>query len=278
MPVPVWLGVALFWGVTAWWRRERGGTALAIVTALFTALLAIPFGEIPRGTGAPDLKIVTWNIGEWTGDRESMIRALKASDADVICLQEAGFNAETWDRFEGYRWIRSGSNVVMTRLPLIDAGREKIPIEHSRRGIAWMDVMVEGRKVRISSVHLAHGFAPLWLRNPMSVPRRMKGHQQLRETQVDSILAFSRQGPVNQIVAGDFNLQPFGELERRLQSRFHDGGHNGALSGTFPAEVPWYRIDRIWARGDLQLIRSKILPGASTGHRPVMAWYRLEAR
>lgn len=180
---------------------------LAIAAALpLAACAAVPAPEAPA-----ELTVVTFNIwhdmGDWPARRQLVIEALRATDADVIALQEVlqdeGLPNQAEDiarALGGYsvhfvsvdppEQARRYGNAVLTRLPVLEAGERRLrPLEDSRT-LATVRVSMNGRPVQIAATHLHH--------TPEGAA--------MRASQINDVLADVERGqdaPV--ILLGDFN-------------------------------------------------------------------------
>ena len=150
-------------------RRHLLGLAAAVaLTACATA---------PARPAPAELTVVTFNIwhdmGDWPARRPLVIEALRATDADVIALQEVlqddGLPNQAEDiarALGGYsvhfvsvdppEQARRYGNAILTRLPVLDTGELRLrPLEDSRT-LATVRVSVDGRPVQIAATHLHH--------------------------------------------------------------------------------------------------------------------------
>ncbi|MFT4955668.1 MAG: endonuclease/exonuclease/phosphatase family metal-dependent hydrolase [Brevundimonas sp.] len=149
-------------------RRRLLGLAAAM------ALAACATTPAQRST---ELTVVTFNIwhdmGDWPARRPLVIEALRATNADVIALQEVlqdeGLPNQAEDiarALGGYsvhfvsvdppEQARRYGNAILTRLPVLETGDLRLrPLEDSRT-LATARISVGGRPVVIAATHLHH--------------------------------------------------------------------------------------------------------------------------
>jgi len=135
--------------------------------------------------------------------------------------------------------------------------RTKLPLFQPIRGLVSAQLQAHSHRFGVVGVHL--GLDP-----------------ELREAQVQQVLAAAERlhGPV--VVAGDLNEPPKGpSWEAFRAAGFAD--HGDAEDHTYPAEHPAKRIDAILVRGDVRVSRHRI-PGLqpdllrlASDHLPVAA-------
>lgn len=145
--------------------------------ALAAVLPLAACAAVPAPNGPAELTVVTFNIwhdmGDWPARRPLVIEALRATDADVIALQEVlqdeGLPNQAEDiarALGGYsvhfvsvdppEQARRYGNAVLTRLPVRETGELRLrPLDDSRT-LATVQVSVDGRPVQIAATHLHH--------------------------------------------------------------------------------------------------------------------------
>lgn len=119
-----------------------------------------------------------------------------------------------------------------------------------------------------------------------------------RKSQLEIIVNFLHQTPVD-LVAGDFNMLPHSATKRsgfynsdnyENDSSFNVMTESGlqevipdsiyakeeSLYFTFPAWDPDRRLDYIWYRPDLKMMKAEVLPSASSDHLPLRASFQID--
>jgi endonuclease/exonuclease/phosphatase (EEP) superfamily protein YafD len=255
--------VLLFWHI--WWLRSAW----------------ISDGRsVEQGLSAADLTVCVSNVQADNPDMESVLRSLRACDADVIAVLElttalrirlqSEFAADYpyfifAEREPGHfgigvlsRLPLSSSAVVNYRLPSVPS----IEAELELRG---------GDRVHLIATHP---------RPPMDAwQHRMRNeHLDVLAARVVELRAAS-QLPV--IVMGDLNVTPWSPTFARLQDR---AGLRSVTAGG-GLEPTWYSrpyfvfglvLDHVLHTEGIGSLRRRILPGSGSDHRAVLVSLRLE--
>jgi endonuclease/exonuclease/phosphatase family metal-dependent hydrolase len=261
-----------------------------------------PISPATPGESAPAgaLRVATYNIHkgvvrERFGLRPiSSVHALRSRlhelDADLIFLQEVqGRNEQHANRFEQWpgepqdeflarsptlkhtfesAYGRNASylhghhgNALLSRFPIVrKENRDFSDHALEKRGVLHCVVQVENHNVHCFVIHFG-----LFARS--------------RERQTDALIDWiAREVPPRSplLIAGDFN-----DWRDRLSRRLIDSLQVGEVMGsarTFPALVPWLRMDRIYQRG-FTLQGARVLRGPSwarlSDHAPLVADFTL---
>lgn len=250
----------------------------APIWLIFGLLTALPGRLEPVKEGELVVRVLTWNIDHIGGDVGAFARLLKAADADVICLQEAsdrenyGFRQlnQLVREMPNYRLEIEGDNAILSRVPIKSKERLEIPIPHYRRFVPLVTISTPKGDLTVANIHLVQGFWPGWAMHPRGLPGMLRDMQRQRETQVEFTLKSLRTRPTSLILAGDFNLQPFGALQSRLDGELNDASADSIFASTFPTPTPMYRIDRVWTSSDLRPVKRSIIASGLSSHRPVV--------
>jgi endonuclease/exonuclease/phosphatase family metal-dependent hydrolase len=255
-------------------------TVLAAVLA--TVALAAPAAAAPA-TLPPvrSLSILSFNIHHAAGDDgvvdlDRLAGEIRRTRADVVGLQEV-------DRHFGERsgWAdqpaelarRLGMHVVhganldlepeapgqprrqygtaiLSRHPVVDWRNTPLPkgnAAEEQRGLLTAVLNVHGLRVRVLNTHLQHDNAA----------------SRLAQAEVVAAAVTASREPV--VLTGDLNAAPGTPEITTLTAHLRDGGRQP----TYPAGEPDARIDYVLTDG-LPLY-SRVLPTASSDHRPVLA-------
>lgn len=259
------------------WAAYRRSSAFFIP---FLALLPSVFilgsgfqvkGFEPDGSG---VRIVTYNVGQLRASdldpkacKDSVIRFLKSTDADIICIQEyncspgVDVGRELSRSFPGYHaeyFVNvsdhgSYGNVILSRFRVLDKG--KMNFEKSANLALYADLMIGDTKIRVYNCHLES--YNISLKRLFSGQKRdeivketetkMKKSITRRPKQVREVLKNIENCPVEAIVTGDFNDTPLSYTYYRLSKgrgdSFVDAGHG--LGSTFNGPLPFLRIDYV---------------------------------
>lgn len=214
------------------------------------------------------LRVMSYNVKDFTADVAAAARVVRSVDPDVLCLQEVPRRLTTEFRLPAFArachlyWaggrIGTGGTAILTalRVRVHSTSRRRLHVRFPdrSRGIARLDVSVPGAPpLTVVSVHLS-----------------LRADERDRHAQ--TILASLDD---RSIVAGDLNEGSDGRAYRRLVGRF------AMVSGTrptFPSERPSSVLDVIFASAQLRATPptdesySRIDPedlAAGSDHRPV---------
>lgn len=210
--------------------------------------------------------------------------AVRTTGADIVFLQEVlgaherhsrrvpGFPAaphyefladEMWPQ---YAYGRNAvypdghhGNAILSKYPIVEHENRDIPaFGHEPRGLLHCVLQLPKRDARLHAICVHLGL--------------LERH---RQRQLDLLCAMveneiPRDAPL--VIAGDFN-----DWRDRLSRRFVESLQVAEVMGaarTFPALVPWLRMDRIYQRG-FELQRADVLRGPSwarlSDHAPLVA-------
>nr|WP_245769471.1 endonuclease/exonuclease/phosphatase family protein [Streptomyces indicus] len=261
--VPVLLGCALL-------RRSALAAAALMVPALvWCALFAGDLAD-KRAPGPVDLTVVSHNVSETNTAPERTARALAASGADVVALQEMprsgegsrSYRRELADRYP-YATVMEGVG-LWSRFPL--------------RDVAPVEILPWPRALR-ATVGTPQGPVAVYVAHLASV-RVLPGAGFATRTRDESVAALAAAVRAERlprvVVAGDLNgavedtaLEP---LTGQLRSAQGEAGAGFGLS--WPAAFPAVRIDHILVRG-VTARSAWTLPRTGSDHLPVAASLRL---
>lgn len=261
---------ALAVGVLARCRVAIGLAGLALVASgALIASEAIGAPPDARPGQAPHLVIVTHNLGFANADPEATIAALAATDADILLLQEAnGTVAPFLPRLNEAFPYRGGCARecdlrIFSRLP-IDRIRWRF---RDARGapfgpdLFWTHARLPGgQSFTIATVHA---------RWPLPAGPQRSFRAQL-------VQAAARIDRNALIIAGDFNLTPWGDGMADLDRGLAPMRRRTRALFSFPARlgskrwpVPLLPIDHLFAGPDWSTISVGRLPATGSDHYPV---------
>jgi exonuclease III len=155
------------------------------------------------------VKVMTFNI--WLGGDQvnfgKVIEAIKASDADIVCLQEAG--GQTLAIAEALGWSYAAPNRhVIARVPLFVPTAETQGADGNDLDTLYAEV-VPGGFVAIANIHLpSDTYGPYELRVKKSVAEVLETEKSLRLTAIEPYiapLAAAAKAGTPVVLAGDFN-------------------------------------------------------------------------
>lgn len=214
-----------------------------------------------------ELRVMSYNVKDFTMDRRAAARVVRAVEPDVLCLQEVprrlfgSWRVAAFARECGLHWSGhhrgSGGTTILTslRVHVHEVGHHPlaVPRWQRTRGYAVARVGLAGQApVVVASVHLGLDAAE-------------------RQEHASRILRTVRSGdPV--VVAGDLNEDENGASWRRLGSALRVVSPAGP---TYPSDGPRVRIDAIFASPGLRAYFGREVGVwevdlvAGSDHRPV---------
>ncbi|MFC9976646.1 endonuclease/exonuclease/phosphatase family protein [Spirillospora sp. NPDC127200] len=270
--IPVLLAGAL-------WRRSASAVAtLLLPVVVWLNLFGGLLSDKSRTGG--DLTVASHNVGADNPDPVDTARALAASGADVLALQEMTEQARgTYEKelAEAYpHHTVQGTVGLWSKLPLSDSRPVDTKIDAGPLGDSKPDhvKMPYTRALRTTvateqgplAVYVAHlGSVRVNPRGGFSTGHRDRGAQALGEA-----IAADRNDRV--VLLGDLNGttndRAFAGITSRMRSA-QDAAGDG-FGFTWPASFPVARIDQILVRG-VEPASAWVLPATDSDHLPVAA-------
>ncbi|MEV3922961.1 endonuclease/exonuclease/phosphatase family protein [Actinomadura coerulea] len=270
--VPVLLAGAL-------WRRS----ASALVALLLPVMVWLNlFGGLLVDKSHPGgyFTVVSHNVGADNPDPAGTARALAASGADVLALEELAQQVKgTYERELAktypYHAVQ-GTVGLWSRLPLSDTRPVDIKTDAGPLGDTKpTDVKMKDNRALRATVATEHGPLAVYVAHLGSVrvnPRagfwtvhRDRGAQALGE-------AVAAEKSERVVLLGDLNGteddRAFAALNSHLRSAQDEAGDGFGFS--WPAAFPMARIDQILVRG-VEPRSSRVLPATGSDHLPVAA-------
>ncbi|MDE5890328.1 MAG: endonuclease/exonuclease/phosphatase family protein, partial [Bacteroidales bacterium] len=256
-----------------------------------------------------DVKVVSYNVGRFmqggsgakarSACMDSVMNFLKATDADIICLQEfyfsdnvdlrrlitrkiKGYNAEYY-LFNGKRG-RYG-NVTLSRFKSEDKG--VIKFDGSANLAIYTDYCIGAERLRVYNCHFeSYNVSPSGiLRSVLERDKekikdtedKMRSGILRRPKQVSKVLKHIADSPVEAMVCGDFNDSPMSytyfRLSRGRRDTFRESGKG--LSATFSLLWPLIRIDYVLYPKKYTGISHETPKKSYSDHYPVVAEIRI---
>ncbi|MBN1401607.1 MAG: endonuclease/exonuclease/phosphatase family protein [Anaerolineae bacterium] len=242
---------------------------------------------VPRGPrraeGQPVLRLVTANLLKFNQASDAMVAALRATDADVIALQElqpehARAIAANMAESHPHQLLYPGDDAegigLISRYPFLSARLlQSCPEANPTQLVA---LQVGARRFWIVHAHTRipePTFGPmlgLWLPNGLDTgPRRQD---------IEEIVALAERLEGEALILGDLNITPE-EADYRLipthwRNAFRSVGHGPGF--TYPVRVlffgvyvpfPLFRIDHVFCRGAWRILRARTGPIPGSDHR-----------
>jgi vancomycin resistance protein VanJ len=304
---PLWLGILTVPLAAGWWIGGRPGTARALALAYLGYLLC--FGDISLspllnrpvlaspGAGGT-VSVVASNVRFYRHGVERVISGLESAGADIWLLSESPLTTDRRRELQAAlpdRTVLSGQRAdvaIVTRLPVravrevgfptgqTRLGRRNDParVERApRRAFLHAELESGGVTLHVIAARLSAGRAP-----SSSLADLFRWSRYLVEAQRREMRALTRYieglaGPV--IVGGDLNAPPRSKTVRPLRDIAQDSRYADHVWGqrTFPAFLPWTRIDYLFGTNGALPLSSRTLEGDFSDHLPVAAAFHVEA-
>jgi endonuclease/exonuclease/phosphatase family metal-dependent hydrolase len=262
------------------WSEFSPLTASALLILIPLVALGV-FGRAPQATppSPGPVTVMNYNIhsafaADGRQDPEAIARAIKASGADIVCINEisrgwlidGSTDLAFWLSHRlGMPIVFKGTadpiwgNAILSRDPIVQTGTGSLPLSHAliSRGFIWARIDTGGPQPwLVISTHL----------------HQLEGDHDIRLLQVP-VLVDLWSGQPDSLILGDMNAQP-GDPEMNL---FRDSGlvdswsEAGKGDGfTFSSTDPFERIDWIWHSPDLHAVAAEVPVTAASDHRPLV--------
>jgi len=265
-----------------------------LATAALLVLMGFRVGWPPAATpGAFRLRVVSCNIDTGSFGIDTVIRSLRAADADLIVLQAVHPNNYESLRtgFTGYAIRESGQFWVASRFPIRDLMEPQellhAGVLRSPRFVRYHIVTPAG-PIAVYNVHpisprdgleelRGDGFRHQLLRGAL-FEAKTRGvvidNTRLRMQQLRTIVTDARQSSIPVLIAGDTNLPALSWAFAHLLGDYRDGfaAVGTGLGYTFPApRHAWMRIDRIVADSRWRFLQFKVIAAVLSDHYGVSA-------
>lgn len=221
-----------------------------------------------------ELTVLCWNLGVDLPRLDQAAAALRDLPWDLALLQEVGLT-ETHDvgrellaRVEVPHVARGGYDgelMILSRHRLLAQGDF---LAADLREELWAEAEIRGHRLQVLNLHLVK---ENWYQPSTSLLESA----QLRALQVEDVL--DRVGPKPALVGGDFNLPPNASpmlrMRERMQDSFERAGRGFGM--TFPAALPCWRIDYLFASSHLQVADCRVLRLPASDHAALLTRLRL---
>jgi len=245
-------------------RSARAGLwvliGLAVWSVVFVPMLV---SHRPAASAAATLTVASQNLNAVNPDADAAARALVATKADVVAMEELGaVSAEAAKSVldAAYAHSTTASTVgVWSRYPLTDVTLLDLGMSWDRTLHA--DLQVPSGDVSLYVVHL---------------PSVRPGLEAARNRALSALAAAVRADPSPRIVVvGDFNAVTFDRNMRPLLAEVQDSRRvaGGGLGFTWPAKVPVTRPDHALSKG-FAVVSDTVLAAHGSDHRAIVATLR----
>lgn len=242
----------------------------------------------------PTLRVLSYNTTHAADGVEGLRSIALETHADLVLLQWASHLVEealSGKGFEGWTVRRADQFTIASRHPISSVEPFGLPFGFGPPGahavlqtplgiVDVYNIRPHSAREEVAFRHNRNLFQRG--RDLLSDLRhdRMRDFTAFRERQLRSVVAEFARAQHLVIVAGDTNLPDGSLLLRRHLGAFKDAfAESGWGFGyTYPAKLPWLRLDRILLGNGLAALSFRVLPRHLAAHRPVLAEIAREPR
>lgn len=292
-----WLFLANFFFATLWMSLRKkwfwiSTLMLALGSYQLTRFVGFHFGKDRVDS---QISLCTFNSQNYNKSDHLIAFLNEIRDAyqlDFLCLQEVtnSNQLKTFMQNSGlnHHYAEKGK-AILSRYPIEDSGI--IQFDNSVNGCVWIDVVLEGKKVRIFNLHLKSNKVTQEAESMMkdinkdrakawtNIKRMLANYgsaTKARRNQVQGILEtiVDTEHPV--IVAGDLNDTPFSFTYQQFANILvdHFKAKGLGIGSTYAGSLPGLKIDYIFADDFLELKDHIILKTEISDHFPVISFMK----
>ncbi|MDF1743655.1 MAG: endonuclease/exonuclease/phosphatase family protein [Gimesia sp.] len=256
--------VFLFSWCVRWQRISLIWLILTLITGVWCWNTQFQKNEVPialKDKQLPELRILFWNIGDRIWGMESVLDELRAVDADLIGLVEAGSDSAKMKRFWKETFPDHPFQIVKDGFVLLS----RVPIANQQSGrltemgkYEFLDLELnqgQGRSVSVFLVDIKS-----------NIFKSRKDALEQLAVQISAI----KDHPI--LVLGDFNTPSdsdhFRPLRKWIKNSFEVAGDG--YTATWPLPFPVLDLDSIWVNDQFVVISSENRWTWVSDHRPVI--------
>lgn len=217
------------------------------------------------------------------------ISFLRKYDPDILCVQEDNFYADGIINNTGlypyFHYEPSHATAIYTKYPILDKGF--IDFGTVTNSCVWADVLVEGKKMRIYSMHLASNRVSSDVEKitddtkeknteRISIVKRIFTNYRVnsiyRAKQSEAIVEHISDVKYPILIAGDMNDTPFCHAYESLSEKFKDSfiERGNGIGSTYIGALPGLRIDYVFgSKSSIEFCFHRVLSSTFSDHNPV---------
>ncbi|HRG32356.1 MAG: endonuclease/exonuclease/phosphatase family protein [Saprospiraceae bacterium] len=223
-------------------------------------------------------------------NKNQFLSFLRKTDPEILCVQENNLYADnvinSTGLFSYVHYMINHGTAIYSKFPILDHGL--IDFGTNTNSCLWADILINGRRTRIYSVHLQSNriskdvntltdddeeksIEKLNVIKRMLVQYRRMSLRRARQAEMVSTHANGSEYPV--IIAGDFNDTPFSYAYRQLSKKRKDSflENGNGIGSTYVGALPGLRIDFILSdEKKFSFCNHKVLQTSFSDHNPVM--------
>ena len=182
--------------------------------------------------------------------------------------------------------------MIFSRRPFLDKGF--LDFGKTDNSCTWVDVEIQGQRVRLYSTHLQSSHASgvlvqyllgghIFHRNGLALVletlRRYAESVKERRRQATVLMEHIRRCPWPVILCGDFNEPPtslvYRRMSRLLQDSFRSAG--SGLGATYGSPFPFLRLDYVYSSPPITALEHRVPHRAFSDHFPVVVRFHWAA-
>lgn len=311
---PVFLIAQLIF--TIYWLMKSGKVALGSAIILIIGLwphwnTVFKFSSSSLPEDAKSITVLSANVRAWSPYNslpardgiETLVSALNAQEADIVCLQEfRELRGKDQLEFPHQVQFSNGLNrglgyVIFSKFPIVNSGQVEFSKQRGTyRTFMWSDLQIDSQVVRVINVHLVNtGLTPEDYQSlggeskteldskkleteGKAIYRTLAESYSIRGNQADELKAFIENSPYPVILCGDFNDTPSSYAYHQVAENLNDAfAESGAGTGDTYNKMKLFslRIDYIFAHPSFKVGNFKTLPVDVSDHKPVVCKIQL---
>jgi endonuclease/exonuclease/phosphatase family metal-dependent hydrolase len=298
--------------------RNRKFALIMLVSLLFgfinlSHIIAFNFNTKPI-TAKPDssLRVMTWNVEDFVNLKitsavpPKMLALIVQNHPDIVCMQEFT-NIENSKRYLcvrkemdslGYKYyfmsndeynvrkniVETRGAAVFSKIPFSDSGRININATDKIENLAYVDLNLKNRPLRIYTAHLKsfslytdtentrQDIYEITYTRKRNIQSKLRDVERFHQTEVTIIHNSIAKTSLPVIYCGDLNAVPSSYTYRILRNNFQDAFLEGGsgIGATFYKIAPMLRIDYCFADNRFKVTNCYVINKKLSDHYPVI--------
>lgn len=280
---------------------------------LFNSVAFHPFNGWQEQKDSSSLRILTWNTANFVDvnygspTKDSMLRLIQQSNADILCLQEVINNkgykrhiciSDTLSTF-GYKYFAfSGDEYkeketrtsmhgvfIFSKIPFTKTDTLNILNNIKHENLASATIQFNGRPLKFNTAHLASfglytdtaaddkSIYELTYERKRSIQHLLRSTEVQHQYQAQKIRSYLDKDSGAQIYCGDLNTMPASYNYRKIKNGWQDAylQKGFGIGNTFYQILPTLRIDVMLLSNQLQVQQCKVIRRKLSDHYAVIA-------
>ncbi len=275
----------------------------------------IAAGKFNPAKDSSHLRLMNWNVAYWqslskednedTRKREQMLGLFANYNPDVLCMHEYAQIRGEWhvniqQKLDsmGFKYSlfppstpplnnRSyDGTIIYSKIPIVGASRIETGLKIKPEPLLSIDVLLNNKPVRISTVHLlsyalfdgktlnssGEKIAKAAYKNKRSILQKLKYINLYHQQQVQLIKTQISKSPHPTVLCGDFNVTPAYNVLQQLKGDMQDAylHQNFGIGKSFYSLSPFLRIDYCFVDKRLRIVQNKVDKQHISDHYPLV--------